>query len=391
MKTNSSLAKKPQKRDSKSPPKDSKPLSKESKSQTKESRFNSLWQLAPYVQIGFQQNILYIGFGSIQKKIEDKRSQSNFLKTIELFLEPISFENALIALKEEGLEDKEALKIISTLAQECLIPAGVFKSQHRHSRSLLFYALSGADVSKVQTRISKSKVGIVGCGSVGNVVAVSLATAGVQQFVLFDGDTVELSNLNRQIMFKESDQGKPKVEVLGEALLERSSDLEIVVIKDYVEEHSLRHLKGCDFVVLSGDQGGIVKMINRFCVNEGIPFMNIGYIEDVAVWGPLVIPGKTGCLACQNRVASEEGLSEKELEILRKVNARYQAPSNSPVNMLACSFATLDILKFLGGFGEVASINSRVGIWTHNLKFERLDYTRNPDCKVCAGKLPKAP
>jgi hypothetical protein len=68
------------------------------------------------------------------------------------------------------------------------------------------------------------------------------------------------------------------------------------------------------------------------------------------------------------------------------INDGYRAPSIAPINQLASSLATLDIMRFLGGFGEVSSYNKRIGVWTHSLKIEEMDFAKNPVCNLCAQK-----
>ena len=55
----------------------------------------------------------------------------------------------------------------------------------------------------------------------------------------------------------------------------------------------------------------------------------------------------------------------------------------SPINQLTSSLASLDVLSFQGGYKKPQSLNKRIGLWTHNLKFEEQEFNLNPDCKVC--------
>ena len=80
----------------------------------------------------------------------------------------------------------------------------------------------------MQKNISKKTVAIVGCGGIGNVIGVLLATAGVEEFILVDNDRIELSNLSRQIMFKESDQDKYKQQFLLKLLENGLHKLELL-------------------------------------------------------------------------------------------------------------------------------------------------------------------
>lgn len=345
--------------------------------------------LAPYVRVGFLDGILHLGFGSLRQLVAEKEMQNCFLDAAIFLKDPRRMEEVSFFLKDAGHSTKtiqEALDIL--LKRKFLIPEGVYDREERHSRSLLFYSLSGAEIEKVQQDISGKTVAVVGCGGIGNVVSVLLATAGVGKFILIDSDRIELSNLGRQIMFKEADCDKHKTTVLAEALKERSSRVKITELKEFINESNIQFLKNADFILISGDQGSILDLINTFGIEHDIPFMNVGYVEDIAVWGPLVIPKKSGCYQCKQHLVNFDNLTKDQMNKCREINRGYQSPSIGPINMMASSFAALDILKFLGNFGHIQSLNTRIGVWSHDLHIEKQDYNLNPSCKIC-GSLQK--
>lgn len=342
--------------------------------------------LAPYVRVGFLDGTLHFGFGSLRQLIAEKEMQNCFLDAATFLKNPRHMEEVSSFLKDAGHTTKtiqEALDIL--FKRKFIIPEGIYDREERHSRSLLFYSLSGAEIEKVQQSISGKTVAVVGCGGIGNVVSVLLATGGVGKFILIDSDRIELSNLGRQIMFKETDCDKHKTTVLAEALKERASHIKITEIRDFINESNIHTLKDADFILISGDQGSILDLINSFGIEHDIPFMNVGYVEDIAVWGPLVIPRKSGCYQCKQHLVNFSDLSKDQIDKCREINKGYQSPSIGPINMMASSFATLDILKFLGNFGQIQSLNTRIGIWSHDLHIEKQDYNLNPSCKVCGS------
>jgi hypothetical protein len=71
-----------------------------------------------------------------------------------------------------------------------------------------------------------------------------------------------------------------------------------------------------------------------------------------------------------------------------RINGGYQAPSNGPVNMLASSLTALDVLRHLGGFGTPASLNRRVGVWSHDLALDQQAAERDPACPTCTDAAP---
>lgn len=344
--------------------------------------------LAPYVRIGFLDGILHFGFGSLRQLIVEKEMQNCLLDAAVLFKKPNCMEQVSSFLEKAGHDlgtIQDALKI---LEKNFLIPEGSYNRDDRHSRSFLFYSLSGAEIEKIQDNISNKVVAIVGCGGIGNVIGVLLATAGVGKFILVDNDQIELSNLSRQIMFKETDCGEFKTKILADALKERTSSVKINEVREFIDEKNINCLKNADFILISGDQENVLDLINAFAVKHNIPFMNVGYIEDIAVWGPLVIPGKSGCYQCKQHLVNYDSLSRDQINKCKEINSEYQAPSIGPINMMASSFAALDIFKLLGNFGQIQSLNARIGIWSHNLQIEKQDYNLNPSCEVC-GSLQK--
>lgn len=336
---------------------------------------------APYFTAGFQNSTLFLGFGSIQKAIENQSLHRPLLEILNQFTSPNTWENV-----NQQLSHLPNYDICSTLVKESnfLISSDVYKKEDRFSRAHLFFNMLGSDPIKTQDSLTSKKIGIIGCGGIGNLVSVNLATAGVNQFILCDEDDIETSNLSRQIMFSEADIGKQKASQLAIAIKKRASYTKIECVKKKIlSAEDLSEFNDCDILIVSADKGGVVKHVNQFSIEKNIPYINVGYVNDIAVWGPLVIPGKTGCYACGDL---EAGTSEDLYlqDLLSKINQGYQAPSVGPVNMLASSLASLDIVKFLTGMDDIHSLNKRVGLWTHNLQFETQDCSKNQNCKVCS-------
>ncbi|WP_051908736.1 ThiF family adenylyltransferase [Candidatus Odyssella acanthamoebae] len=221
------------------------------------------------------------------------------------------------------------------------------------------------------------------------MVSVSLATSGIGTITLLDFDEIETSNLTRQFMFSLQDIGLNKADVLKRELLKRSTSTQVDIIKERLSQEVLKSIERPDLIVLSADSLDCIPIVNSYAVKNGVPYINIGYIQDIAVWGPFVIPGKTGCFYCQQIIANDNKGDTELKEKVKRINAGHQAPSNPSVNMLASALGAMDIIKFLGDFGKVQSLNKRVGLWTNSLKIETQDCTLNPNCKICSQSLRK--
>jgi molybdopterin/thiamine biosynthesis adenylyltransferase len=160
-----------------------------------------------------------------------------------------------------------------------------------------------------QKRLEESRVAVLGLGGVGGPASIYLAAAGVGNLVLVDGDTVEASNLNRQVLFAFSDQGKPKVQAATERLLSLNPDLIVKTVEKRIEEHDLESLlKGCNFVLDCFDKNADRLAVNRECVRLGIPAVH-GFAQDFSGEVFTVLPKKSACLAC----ALDESFPEAEM------------------------------------------------------------------------------
>lgn len=343
---------------------------------------------APYLRLGFLRNELHLGFGSIQKIISNEQEQLEISRLLKIWEKPKTQEEVLAEYFSKFSCDVSKSSSWETLTNgNFIIPFDSYDNDSRFSRPHLYYLLNGADSSEVQKKLSSKHVVVLGCGGIGNLVSVNLATAGVGQMTLVDGDSIELSNLTRQILFEEGSVGKFKVDVLKESLEKRASFCQVKTVKRRVgqkEEFETILPENADLIIVSADYTKLMPWINEWSVKNKVPYVNVGYVNDVAVWGPFVIPGKTSCWQCHQMIANEKA-NEEITEVIKIMNSRSQAPSNGPVNMLSSSLASLDCLRYLASFGEIQSINHRIGLWSHNLVFEKQYYPKNKNCCACGA------
>jgi len=165
----------------------------------------------------------------------------------------------------------------------------------RFSRSSL---VKGYD----QSKISKLRVRIVGCGALGTHVALGVAGFGVELIALYDPDKVEESNLSRQ-HFENDDVGKVKSVALQSILqkrivetITRVSAYEDRITVDNIDD--LIRADETDIVLFCVDSINDRLMMNDYLVKANIPFINGGTSK--GIYGEIctVIPGKTACLRC---------------------------------------------------------------------------------------------
>lgn len=101
--------------------------------------------LAPYVRTGFLDGTLHFGFGSLRHLINEKEIQNCVLDAAAFLKKPHSMEEVFAFLRNTGYGLNIIKDTLDILLNNFLIPEGSYDQQERHSRSFLFYSLSGAD------------------------------------------------------------------------------------------------------------------------------------------------------------------------------------------------------------------------------------------------------
>ena len=125
--------------------------------------------------------------------------------------------------------------------------------------------------------LGTKKVLIIGGGGVGQHISTYLVTNGIKYLTIIDFDTVELSNLNRQILLSEQDVGKYKVDVVKKALENRNSECVITAINEKIDENNIFSVtKNFDIIIDAVDNWKTKLLISKAAKNQSVPFLHIG-------------------------------------------------------------------------------------------------------------------
>lgn len=148
-----------------------------------------------------------------------------------------------------------------------------------------------------QKKLLNSKAVIVGCGALGTVAANNLARAGVGHIIIIDRDFVELSNLQRQMLFDEKDVGEPKALAATQKLKSINSDIEVEpLVADLNHTNIQEILNDADVVIDATDNIQTRMLVNDVCVQKGIPWIYTGAIGTSGMIMNLMPDGP--CLRC---------------------------------------------------------------------------------------------
>ena len=243
--------------------------------------------------------------------------------------------------------------------------------EDRYSRQILFAPLG----AEGQERLYSSSVVVVGCGAIGAAASALLVRAGVGRIRVIDRDFVEASNLQRQVLFDETDarDALPKAVAAERKLLAMNSDAAVEgVVADLDSSNAEQLLAGFDLILDGTDNFETRFLINDFSVSTGRPWI---YAAAVASYGltMTIRPEKTACFACLVDSEARRGLEETcdTVGVL------------GPIVNLIASIEVAEALKLLAG--RERAMNDRLiscDVWTG--RFQSIHLARNSQCRACA-------
>ncbi|MFX1466626.1 MAG: ThiF family adenylyltransferase [Promethearchaeota archaeon] len=238
-----------------------------------------------------------------------------------------------------------------------------------------------------QDKISKATVFLAGVGALGCVVAEILTMMGIGKLVIVDFDTVELSNLNRQWLFRDEDIGKSKALVAKEHLKVLNPSVDVIAFNQKIEDVPESIYAMCDLIVSSLDTFEARRWLNSMCVSVGRPLIDAGLYE---FFGhvQVIIPGSdSACLECQPLIP-EKRLQQictlpgeprkKEREEPKEV-----FPSVGTISAVIGGIMSQEVVKLLLGLGSPIGYLFYDGL---SEEFTKIDLTRRLDCFVCGEK-----
>lgn len=287
------------------------------------------------------------------------------------------------------LAQLEELGLVEDAADDDLISGRVVE---RYDRQLRYFSdiTSGPTPSQCQARLESARVVVLGVGGLGGWSAWSLGCCGIGEMLLIDGDRVEESNLNRQILYREADIGRLKAEAAAERLNAFNSAIRITTIAERLDGEGgiAAAIDGYDVVIDAADWPAheIEQWVNNACFAAGIPYITMSHFPPIARVGPFYVPGETGCFACQ--VASyRRSYPMFDVAIEQRRAKASPAATLGPACGLIGGQIGLDIMHYLTGLAEPSTQGVGHIYDLRTMQVEREPVVPEPDCPVC-GHLP---
>ncbi|MBC8947353.1 HesA/MoeB/ThiF family protein [Xenorhabdus indica] len=226
-----------------------------------------------------------------------------------------------------------------------------------------------------QEKLLNSRVVVIGAGGVKSTLLMCLAAAGIGHIKIIEFDKVELSNLNRQLLYRTSDIGIEKGQAAKKTLQDLNPEIEIELVSDKVTKNNIDSLlSGYELIVEGGESPAGRNLINEYCLKNNIVMVHCSAQFSYGYVTTLLPKEKTACFAC----------------IFPNDHTRTEHTGAVPVNVLSTSIAgslgAAEVLKWFLGYRDNMTVNSKLTfnslIINKGFEFENIE--RNPTCPICS-------
>lgn len=243
----------------------------------------------------------------------------------------------------------------------------------RYSRHLILKDVGVAG----QKKLLESKVLVIGAGGLGSPAIMYLAASGVGTIGIVDGDDLELSNMQRQIIHRDEAIGTSKAESAAMRVREINPDVKVNIYPQRVNSENIGKLiQAYDFIIDGVDNFDTKFLINDACVLAEKPFCHAGIRE---FYGQVLtyVPGEGPCYRCIFEEVPEEG----------DVDSCSTAGVIGSIPGIIGSIQALEAQKYLTGAGEL--LTGRILTFDGlTMRFRTVEVKEgSPTCRVCGKKI----
>ena len=244
------------------------------------------------------------------------------------------------------------------------------EQMERYSRHLILQNVG----IEGQEKILKGKVLLVGAGGLGSPAALYLAAAGVGTIGIIDGDVVDYTNLQRQVIHFTEDVNVPKVESAQQKINKLNPDVIVNIYKALLTaENALDIIKNYDFIIDGTDNFPSKFLVNDACVLAKKPFSHGGILRFEGQTMTYV-PGN----ACYRCVFNEAPPKDA-------VPGCSQAGVLGSIAGILGTIQATEALKYLTGTGDLLT-NRMLVFDALKMKFREVKIKPDKNCRICGGK-----
>jgi bacteriocin biosynthesis cyclodehydratase domain-containing protein len=269
------------------------------------------------------------------------------------------------------------------VAAACSPPLGASDAL-RYARQLPYLG-DHDDERDLQRRLGSACVTVIGCGGLGTWAVAALAGAGVRRFRVVDDDGVELSNLNRQMLYTPQQLGTPKVAATAAWLRAFDERIEVEPIQGRVDGPAAADavVRGSDALVLTADSPPyeLARWINRACVRHSVPFVAAGQLPPLVKVGPLYDPGRGACFACHELALRRDSI-DYDAYVRHIGSAPVRGATLGPASGIVGTILAMELFHLLIGV-EPASAGAALLVDLRTFQVRREPVARDSACPDC--------
>jgi adenylyltransferase/sulfurtransferase len=243
------------------------------------------------------------------------------------------------------------------------------REKRRYARQILLFGEDG------QERLKKSCAFIAGAGGLGSAISFYMAAAGFGKIRVVDCDSVELSNLNRQILHAQIDLGRAKALSACDALSGINPDIEVEAVVDTITKDNIAELlQGTHLIMDAMDNFPVRYLLNRAALKRNLPLFH-GAISGYQGQATTIIPGRTACLSC----------------LFPRAPPRSVFPALGSTCGVIGSIQVTEAVKYVTGTTEKGGLlENRLLLWDGlHACLDEVAYERNPVCQECSDAAQK--
>lgn len=296
--------------------------------------------------------------------------------------------------KYPALVKEDIIKAIKRLDQAGFVEESgdIQQIKPRYRSNVYYFSRYLNDFNKsinIQRKINQSNILLLGLGGGGANILTLLAGLGPKKLKIVDFDRVELSNLGRQFLYKESDIGKLKVEVAKNTLQQMNSDIEVeafnLKISTYHDLAPLLSDIDLAICVIDEPQFIIHRIVNKAMVEYDIPFVfGASQVSRGRVYS--VIPHVTGCFDCLNiHYMKQDDQFIQQFIGLRDSSKPIPTIAYGPSIFQLTAAITDEAMRLLTGYAQPMSLNKQFEInYETGASFTHQPWGRYPkECPTC--------
>jgi molybdopterin/thiamine biosynthesis adenylyltransferase len=244
---------------------------------------------------------------------------------------------------------------------------------------------------ELQAKLGNATAGIIGLGGLGSHIVYDLAGLGIGHIKAIEFDKLDLTNLNRQILYNYSDIGKSKGQLAKQRIHDFNPEIKFDLLEQQISETKqiIEFFKDVDFIILVADRPKylMARWANEAAVNLNVPMFCAGLEAQRAMYYT-VVPHKTGCVNCwQESVKEQDNISTLVLKEKERLNLLGDNTAIVPLVSVVTGMINAEIIRYITKIGELQAAGNLIAIDFLTMRTSVIEqWQLADDCPICGGK-----